>query len=81
MEYCSDELMALYDSMEVKKDGSQKLTIDGKSQNCTQYQVLIPETAWWICLRLWWNTAPIYLRQLSSRFGNPTGKILFVPLK
>lgn len=42
MEYCSDELMALYDSMEVKKDGSQKLTIDGKSQNCTQYQVLIP---------------------------------------
>lgn len=42
IEYCSDELMAIYDSMEVKKDGKQKLTIDGKSQNCTQYQVLIP---------------------------------------
>ena len=44
-EYCEEALKSLYDAMEVEKDGKRKIDIGGKSQNCAQYQVLIPGDA------------------------------------
>lgn len=38
---CQEELGALYDSMEVEKDGTETIRIGGKSQKCGKYHVVI----------------------------------------
>lgn len=41
LKYCQEELNLLYDDMEVKKDGTEAVRVDGKSQKCDRYHVMI----------------------------------------
>lgn len=41
VKYCQEELNLLYDDMEVKKDGTEAVRVDGKSQKCDRYHVII----------------------------------------